>query len=134
MSEGEASAGQEEPAVVSITETEVAVLRRDPNKGHDLSWENYDFDQCWGSWSTQEQVFKDSAELMTSVLDGYNVCIFAYGQSGSGKTHTLFGSAGWAESAAGWASGGIIPRCVAALFDALPKDATVFASFMQIYR
>ena len=33
MSEGEASAGQQEPAVVSITETEVAVLRRDPNKG-----------------------------------------------------------------------------------------------------
>ena len=27
--------------------------------------------------------------LMTSVLDGYNVCIFAYGQTGSGKTHTM---------------------------------------------
>ena len=28
---------------------------------------------------------------MTSVLDGYNVCIFAYGQTGSGKTYTMTG-------------------------------------------
>jgi hypothetical protein len=27
----------------------------------------------------------------TSVLDGYNVCIFAYGQTGSGKTYTMEG-------------------------------------------
>ena len=26
---------------------------------------------------------------VTSVVDGYNVCIFAYGQTGSGKTHTV---------------------------------------------
>ena len=29
--------------------------------------------------------------LVTSVLDGYNVCIFAYGQTGSGKTFTMTG-------------------------------------------
>ena len=45
----------------------------------------FDFTHVYGPKSTQEQVFKDSAELMTSVLDGYNVCIFAYGQSGSGQ-------------------------------------------------
>ena len=38
----------------------------------------FDFTHVYGPKSTQEQVFKDSAELMTSVLDGYNVCIFAY--------------------------------------------------------
>jgi len=30
--------------------------------------------------------------LVTSVLDGYNGCIFAYGQTGSGKTHTMMGT------------------------------------------
>ena len=53
---------------------------------------SFDFTHVYGPKSTQEQVFKDSAELMTSVLDGYNVCIFAYGQSGTGKTFTMNGT------------------------------------------
>ena len=35
--------------------------------------------------NTQSDVFRDSKHLMTSVIDGYNVCIFAYGQTGAGK-------------------------------------------------
>lgn len=39
----------------------------------------------------QEEVFQDTAPLLTSVCDGYNVCILAYGQTGAGKTHTMMG-------------------------------------------
>jgi len=37
------------------------------------------------------QVYAEVSPLVTSVLDGYNVCIFAYGQTGSGKTFTMNG-------------------------------------------
>mmetsp|Transcript_11194 Transcript_11194/g.25481 ORF Transcript_11194/g.25481 Transcript_11194/m.25481 type:complete len:952 (+) Transcript_11194:69-2924(+) len=52
----------------------------------------FDFDQCFHPKSTQEMVFAEACPLATSVLDGYNVCIFAYGQTGSGKTHTMGGA------------------------------------------
>jgi hypothetical protein len=39
-------------------------------------------------------VFEDTQPLITSVLDGYHVCIFAYGQTGSGKTYTMEGPPG----------------------------------------
>ncbi|CAN1216067.1 Kinesin-like protein KIN-14R, partial [Linum perenne] len=36
-------------------------------------------------------VFADASPMVVSVLDGYNVCIFAYGQTGTGKTFTMEG-------------------------------------------
>lgn len=35
------------------------------------------------------EIFSDVQPLVQSALDGYNVSIFSYGQSGSGKTHTM---------------------------------------------
>jgi len=52
---------------------------------------SFDFDCVFGPDSTQEQVFEEVQHLVTSVLDGFNVCIMAYGQTGSGKTHTMEG-------------------------------------------
>lgn len=37
-------------------------------------------------------VFADASPVVISVLDGYNVCIFAYGQTGTGKTFTMEGT------------------------------------------
>lgn len=40
----------------------------------------------------QEKVFKQAAlPIIESVLEGYNGTIFAYGQTGTGKTHTMEG-------------------------------------------
>lgn len=52
----------------------------------------FEFDQAFDPSTTQSAVFEEAKPLATSVLDGYNVCVFAYGQTGSGKTHTMAGT------------------------------------------
>lgn len=52
----------------------------------------YQFDSVFGPDSTQSEVFEQIRALVTSVLDGYNVVLFAYGQTGAGKTHTMAGT------------------------------------------
>ena len=74
--------------------------RKDPKR--------YDFTHVYGPGSTQEELFKDTNSLMTSVLDGFNVCIFAYGQSGTGKTFTMNGNDELP---------GLVPRAMAAIFE-----------------
>jgi kinesin family protein C2/C3 len=58
-------------------------------KNREKAWE---FDETFDWNSKQEDVYRDVAALVTSVMDGFNVCIFAYGQTGSGKTHTMAGT------------------------------------------
>ncbi|CAK9156008.1 unnamed protein product [Ilex paraguariensis] len=50
------------------------------------------FDQVYTPKNDQVDVFKDASPMVVSVLDGYNVCIFAYGQTGTGKTFTMEGT------------------------------------------
>jgi predicted nucleic acid-binding Zn-ribbon protein len=45
---------------------------------------SFEFEKIFQPNSTQEQVFGEIADLVTSVMDGFNVCIFAYGQTGTG--------------------------------------------------
>ncbi|XP_020518630.1 kinesin-like protein KIN-14R [Amborella trichopoda] len=52
----------------------------------------FKFDSVFGPQADQVTVFEDTAPFAASVLDGYNVCIFAYGQTGTGKTFTMEGT------------------------------------------
>ncbi|ONI35420.1 hypothetical protein PRUPE_1G535100 [Prunus persica] len=50
------------------------------------------FDRIYTPKDDQVDVFADASPMIISVLDGYNVCILAYGQTGTGKTFTMEGS------------------------------------------
>ena len=52
----------------------------------------FEFDEVFGAEATQDQIFEDTRQLIRSCCDGYNVCVFAYGQTGAGKTHTMEGT------------------------------------------
>ncbi|KAH7436395.1 hypothetical protein KP509_05G018100 [Ceratopteris richardii] len=52
----------------------------------------FKFDRVFSPSNGQSDVFSDTAPVVVSVLDGYNVCIFAYGQTGTGKTYTMEGN------------------------------------------
>ncbi len=55
-----------------------------------LGLQAFDFDRVFGPEVEQAGVFEDVSQLDTSALDGYNVCIFAYGQTGEPRPACLF--------------------------------------------
>ncbi|CAB4277106.1 unnamed protein product [Prunus armeniaca] len=61
-------------------------------KSNGATRRTFKFDAVFGPQADQADVFEDTAPFASSVLDGYNVCIFAYGQTGSGKTFTMEGT------------------------------------------
>lgn len=82
--------------------------------------------------SLQSYVYEQTAfSLVDNVIEGYNGTIFAYGQTGCGKTHTMMGS-NEAEEAKG-----IIPRTFNQIitFTSSEKDKKhlVQCSFIEIY-
>ncbi|XP_061075768.1 kinesin heavy chain isoform X2 [Conger conger] len=57
-----------------------------------LGGKSYVFDRVFPTNTTQEQVYNTCAkQIVKDVLGGYNGTIFAYGQTSSGKTHTMEG-------------------------------------------
>jgi len=53
---------------------------------------SFSFDSVFDERSTQEDIFSECQSLVSSAIDGFNVTIFAYGQTGAGKTHTMYGN------------------------------------------
>jgi kinesin family protein 5 len=93
----------------------------------------FQFDRIFGPDSTQEGVFDDSATpLVNDVLAGYNATIFAYGQTGTGKTYTMEGDI------VDEVKKGIIPRSVQKLFEGVQEadeniEFTFMVSYIEIY-
>ena len=91
----------------------------------------FNFDKVFGMYSTQSEVFDGIVKpIVDEVLAGFNCTIFAYGQTGTGKTHTMEGEVNNEENA------GIVPRSVRAIFEQLENSGcefTVRVSFLELY-
>ncbi|KAG9544025.1 kinesin-domain-containing protein, partial [Aureobasidium melanogenum] len=83
------------------------------------------FDRVFGEETTQQGVWEYVSDSVDSFIQGYNVSILAYGQSGAGKSYTM-GTAG-SEGAFDPVHAGIVPRAAAALFEKLNVSSTTSA-------
>lgn len=67
------------------------------NERGDLNWrvlkKTLRFDAVYGPQASQDDVYREMVKPLDNVLNGYNCSVFAYGQTGAGKTHTMEGSA-----------------------------------------
>ncbi|XP_054618584.1 kinesin-like protein KIF25 isoform X2 [Dunckerocampus dactyliophorus] len=95
----------------------------------------FEFERVHGPEDSQETVFEEVKPLLTSLLDGYNVCIMAYGQTGSGKTHTMMGSPALDDHSG--LQQGVILKAATELFRLIaekpPASHTVEVSVMEVY-
>ncbi|XP_020560225.1 kinesin-like protein KIF1B isoform X14 [Oryzias latipes] len=86
------------------------------------------------SFASQNRVYNDiGKEMLEHAFEGYNVCIFAYGQTGAGKSYTMMGKQEEGQE-------GIIPMLCEDLFEKINEDNnkeelsySVEVSYMEIY-
>ncbi|KAB1274221.1 Kinesin-like protein KIFC3 [Camelus dromedarius] len=96
------------------------------HKGKPVSFE---LDKVFSPRASQQDVFQEVQALITSCIDGFNVCIFAYGQTGAGKTYTMEGTT---------ENPGINQRALQLLFSEVQEKAsdweyTITVSAAEIY-
>ncbi|XP_012072668.1 kinesin-like protein KIN-7O isoform X1 [Jatropha curcas] len=89
----------------------------------------FEFDRIFGEDCKTEEVYRArTKEIVGAAVQGFNGTVFAYGQTNSGKTHTMRGSA---------TEPGVIPLAVHDLFDIIKQDAgrefLLRMSYMEIY-
>jgi kinesin family member 11 len=101
-----------------------------------ISNKTYHFDKVFSPAADQSIIFEDVVQpILNEMITGYNCTIFAYGQTGTGKTYTMSGdmtdTLGLLSDAAG-----IIPRVLYSLFARLEADGvecSVKCSFIELY-
>ena len=92
----------------------------------------FTYDHIYPMESNQSEIFEEtSKEVVKSVLKGYNGTIFAYGQTGTGKTYTMVGDFKNQKDK------GIIPHAFDYIFEQTKQDKehkyNILISFIQIY-
>ncbi|KAJ8270405.1 hypothetical protein GJAV_G00114140 [Gymnothorax javanicus] len=132
--------------IVSATPSrnQLTVLDREPIINPKQPKENKSFNFDFSYWShtspedinyaSQLQVYKDiGEEMLLHAFEGYNVCIFAYGQTGAGKSYTMMGRQEKDQQ-------GIIPLLCEDLFTKINDSSndncmsySVEVSYMEIY-
>jgi hypothetical protein len=90
--------------------------------------EKFGFDAVF-SPGTQDEVFEDCRDLIQSAADGYNVTMFAYGQTGAGKTFTMYGAPGMEGTA---------PKTINEVYRVIEEgkdrfNFTVMGSMLELY-
>lgn len=104
----------------------------------------YSFDVALGTNTTQEDVFTKCKipQMIDKVVEGYHATIFAYGQTGAGKTYTMEGGINDREGEI-YEEGkhiGIIPRSIVYLFEKIMQEKNkgkrkynTYISYLQLY-
>ncbi|EFO97121.1 CRE-KLP-11 protein [Caenorhabditis remanei] len=121
---------------------EVRIVHMRPQRGQielknpkeqDEPTKDFTFDAIYDENSTQSDLYEETfRDLVDSVLSGYNATIFAYGQTGTGKTHTMEGKTHDPEQR------GVIYKCIDHIFDHITashnQEYLVRASYLEIYQ
>ncbi|KAG6500958.1 hypothetical protein ZIOFF_040820 [Zingiber officinale] len=127
------------PQVVTCNEyqREVAVSQAIAGKQIDRV---FTFDKVFGPSAKQADLYDQAVvPIVNEVLEGFNCTIFAYGQTGTGKTYTMEGECRKAKSGPKGqlpADAGVIPRAVKQIFDTLERqndEYSVKVTFLELY-
>ena len=120
--------------VVEMDTTRGTVVLQPANSQPSEVPKTFTFDQVYDDTTKQENLYAQTASrIVDSVLEGFNGTIFAYGQTGTGKTFTMEGVNEPPELR------GIIPRAFHQIFDAIATrggsdtEFLVRASYLEIY-
>ncbi|KAF3420095.1 hypothetical protein E2986_07328 [Frieseomelitta varia] len=106
---------------------------KDAIKSFNYDYSYFSMDPNDTNYSSQLMVYKDiGEEMLEHAFEGYNVCIFAYGQTGAGKSYTMMGKQEEGQE-------GIIPQICKDLFRKISRNSneclkySVEVSYMEIY-
>ncbi|KAK9157985.1 hypothetical protein Scep_004559 [Stephania cephalantha] len=124
------------PVVISCNENrrEVSAVQNIANKQIDRT---FGFDKVFGPTSQQKDLFDQAVSpIVNEVLEGYNCTIFAYGQTGTGKTYTMEGGSRKTKNGEFPIDAGVIPRAVRQIFDILESQCAEYnmkVTFLELY-
>uniref|UniRef100_A0A663DZG4 Kinesin-like protein n=1 Tax=Aquila chrysaetos chrysaetos TaxID=223781 RepID=A0A663DZG4_AQUCH len=126
-------------AVVDCDQARKEVSVRTGGVADKTSRKTYTFDMVFGAQAKQIDVYRSVVcPILDEVIMGYNCTVFAYGQTGTGKTFTMEGERSpneeytWEEDPLA----GIIPRTLHQIFEKLSENGTEFSvkvSLLEIY-